>query len=867
MPEFTPMMRQYNAIKAQHGDCILFFRLGDFYEMFDEDARLASRELDLTLTTRDRGKEKEDQVPMCGVPYHSSEAYIGRLIAKGYKVAICEQMEDPALAKGLVERDVIRIITPGTATDASMLADGASNYIGAICVEDTGAAVCFADISTGEICARSFDDSASARIVNELGRYAPSELVLNTGAAASRDLTAVLGTWFHTLSQTADERFEYAACAALVCRQFAVDSLDELGLGQETQAVRAIGALLGYVTETQKADLSYINKLDFYTDGRYMELDLQTLRNLELLYNMRTREKRGSLLWAMDKTKTPMGSRLIRSWVARPLLSLAPISRRLAAVNELFSDSVARGELTGALRGIGDMERIIGKTVFGTVNGKDLTALSASIGRIPEVLGHLENMTSPLMQEIRAMDPLTDLKTSIDETLCDDPPVSVREGGLVRAGFDPEVDRLRSLLKGSKTALSEIEAREKARTGKKLRIGYNKVFGYYIEIPRAQSEDVPEDYIRKQTLVNCERFITEELKNLEEELLTAGDRLNELEFKIFSRLRKSIADQVLRVQSTAQEIAALDVLCSFAQCAADYNWCMPEVTAEGGIDITDGRHPVVELTQKDALFVPNDTHLSARGACTAIITGPNMAGKSTYMRQTALICLMAQIGSFVPARAARVGLLDRVFTRIGASDDLAGGMSTFMVEMSEVASILSAATSRSLILLDEIGRGTSTYDGMAIARAVLEYCADKKKLGARTMFATHYHELTALEGQVEGVKNYNISAKKRGDELIFLRKIVPGGADDSYGVEVAKLAGVPDTVIRRAKAVLADLTAGRASAVPARLAAPVREADQISLGSLVSDEVTEELRKIDINTLTPLECQGVLDKLIRKVRS
>ncbi len=865
MPELTPMKKQYNAIKAQHGDCILFFRLGDFYEMFDEDALLASKELDLTLTTRDRGKEREDQTPMCGVPYHSSEAYIGRLIAKGYKVAICEQMEDPALAKGLVDRDVIRIITPGTATDASMLREGAANYIGSICIEDTGAAVCFADISTGEICARSFDSGSSVRIINELGRYSPSELVLNAGAAASRDLTAILGSWFHTLSQTAEERFEYVSCADLVCSQFNVDSLDELGLGRETQAVRAIGALLSYVTETQKADLSYINKLDFYTDGRYMELDLQTLRNLELLYNMRTREKRGSLLWAMDKTKTPMGSRLIRSWVARPLLSLAPISRRLAAVNELFSDSVARGELISSLRGIGDIERIIGKTVFGTVNCKDLVALSVSIGCIPEVLSHLEGMNSPLMQEIRGMDTLADIKKMIDETVCDNPPVSVREGGMVRAGFDPEVDRLRSLLKGSKSALSDIEAREKARTGKKLRIGYNKVFGYYIEIPRAQSEDVPEDYIRKQTLVNCERFITEELKNLEEELLTANDRITDLEFKIFSKLRKTIADQVLRVQSTAQEIASLDVLCSFAQCASDYNWCMPEVTAEGGIDIADGRHPVVELTQKDTLFVPNDTHLSSQGANTAIITGPNMAGKSTYMRQTALICLMAQIGSFVPARSARVGLLDRVFTRIGASDDLSAGMSTFMVEMSEVASILKNATSRSLILLDEIGRGTSTYDGMAIARAVLEYCADKRRLGARTMFATHYHELTALEGQVEGVKNYNISAKKRGDDLIFLRKIVPGGADDSYGVEVAKLAGVPDTVIKRAKAVLADLTAGRASAVPARLSAPEKGADQISLVSMVSDEVTEELRKIDINTLTPIECQLILDKLIRKV--
>ncbi len=863
MAELTPMKKQYNAIKAQHGDCILFFRLGDFYEMFDDDALLAARELDLTLTTRDRGKEKGDQTPMCGVPYHSSEAYIGRLIAKGYKVAICEQMEDPALAKGLVDRDVIRIITPGTATDASMLKEGAANYIGSIFIDDAGAAVCFCDVSTGEICARSFDAGSSVRIINELGRFSPSELVLNSGAAASRDLAAILKSYFHALTQTDDARFEYAPCENLVCAQFRAESLDELGLGRETQAVRAVGALLGYVSETQKADLSYINKLDFYTDGRFMELDLQTLRNMELLYNMRTREKRGSLLWVLDKTKTPMGSRLIRSWVARPLLSLTPITRRLAAVNELYSDSVARGELISALRGIGDMERIIGKTVYGAVNCRDLQYLASSIGRIPDALSHLENMSSPLIREIKAADRLEDVKKQIDETVCDEPPISVREGGMIREGFDPEVDRLRALLKGSKSALADIEAREKARTGKKLRVNYNKVFGYYIEIPRAQSEDVPPDYIRKQTLVNCERFVTEELKNLEEELLTANDRLTELEFRIFSDLRRSIADKMLRVQSTAQEIAALDVLCSFAQCANEYNWCRPEMTTQTGIDIVDGRHPVVELTQKDTLFVPNDTHLSPAAARTAIITGPNMAGKSTYMRQTALICLMAQIGSFVPARSATLGILDRVFTRIGASDDLSSGMSTFMVEMSEVASILKNATARSLILLDEIGRGTSTYDGMAIARAVLEYCADRKKLGAMTMFATHYHELTALEGQVDGVKNYNICAKKRGDDIIFLRKIVPGGADDSYGVEVAKLAGVPDSVIRRAKSVLAELTSGAVpQAAPAESAEP---ADQMTLGSMASDQVSEILRTLDLNTITGLEALNLLNDLKKKV--
>ena len=857
------MMRQYQAIKREHSDCILFFRLGDFYEMFDEDARTASRELDLTLTTRDRGKAEADQVPMCGVPYHSSEGYIGRLLAKGYKVAICEQMEDPALAKGLEDREVIRIITPGTAMDSSMLDAGRSNYLCAVSEDPSGAAVCFADISTGELFARSFTDNATVRVVNELGRYQPSEVILDQGAGEDTGITETIRTRLHILAQTNGELFDYAKCADLVCRQLDARNLEELSLGGEPQAVRAVGALLGYIVETQKTGLSHINKLDFYTDGRYMELDIHTMRNLELLSSLRLGEKRGSLLWVLDRTKTPMGTRLIRSWVSRPLLSAAAINRRLGAVKELFDNNVTRQELTLVLRDIGDLERIIAKTVYGTVNCRDLVFMAGSIRRLPELVSLIGEMTSPMMREIASMDTLDDIARQIGTTIDPNPPISVRDGGMIKKGFSDEVDHLRSLLGGSREALAAIEAREKARTGKKLKLGYNKVFGYYIEIPRSQSSQVPSDYIRKQTLVNCERFVTEELKNLETELLTAQDRLSELEYDLFNALRQEIAEKVLRVQATAGEVARLDVLNSFAQCAVERGWCMPEITADNVLEIRDGRHPVVEQLQKDSLFVPNDTYLDGKSATTAIITGPNMAGKSTYMRQTALIVLMAQIGSFVPASTARVGLVDRVFTRIGASDDLGAGMSTFMVEMNEVAEILKYATSRSLIILDEIGRGTSTYDGMAIARAVVEHCADRRKLGAKTMFATHYHELTALEDTIPGVKNYNISAKKRGGDIIFLRKIVPGGTDDSYGVEVAKLAGVPDTVVNRAKAILRELTQGKAPAPAARQETSAQE--QMSLGSLAGEEVAEILRNTDINTITGLEALNLLNELKKKV--
>ena len=869
--DMTPMMRQYYDIKTGHQDCILFFRLGDFYEMFGADARTVAKELDLALTSRDRSAANpEDREPMCGIPYHSSTAYIARLIQKGYKVAICEQMEDPATAKGLVQRGVVRIITPGTVTDAEMLYTDQANYICAIYRDANGAAICFCDVSTGQMIARALPPGDDQSIYNEIARYLPAETILPPELIRDKELVYRLSSTYECLVAEGKERFVYPNCVSLVLKQFNASRLEELGLEGEPQTVLAVGGLLSYILETQRTDMSYIRKLELYSDGRYMELDPQTFRNLELMRSLKTREKRGSLLWTMDYTRTPMGTRTLRGWVARPLLSPAGITRRLDAVEELVGDNVTRPEIAEALRPVGDMERIVGKAVYGTASPRDLLSLSVSIAAIPEVKALLAGKTSAQLALFREMDALTDLKSAIDTTLCDDPPISVHDGGILRPGFNAEVDRLRALLGGSKQALADIEAREKARTGKKLRLGYNKVFGYYIEIPRSQSEDVPEDYIRKQTLVNCERFITEELKNLETELLSARERVNDLEERLFVELRNTVAAAVSRVQETASAIGALDALCSLAKAAVDGGWCRPEITVDGRLDIVDGRHPVVEQTQKDTLFVPNDTHLDCQDATTAIITGPNMAGKSTYMRQTALIVLMAQMGSFVPAKSARVGIVDRVFTRIGASDDLAGGMSTFMVEMSEVAEILKHATARSLLILDEIGRGTSTYDGMAVARAVLEHCADKRKLGAKTMFATHYHELTELEGAIPGVRNYNISAKKRGDDIIFLRKIVPGGADDSYGVEVAKLAGVPDNVIRRARAILSELIAAAPEAAkkPKKAGGDEPEPiEQVSLESMAGDEVTKALQALDLNTVTPIEALNLLYELKKKVTS
>ncbi|MBR1497389.1 MAG: DNA mismatch repair protein MutS [Oscillospiraceae bacterium] len=863
MAEITPMKQQYNDLKRQYEDCLLFFRLGDFYEMFDEDAKTASKELDLALTTRDRGKPAEEQTPMCGVPYHSAEAYIGRLIAKGYKVAICEQMEDPALAKGIVTRDVIRVITPGTVTESSMLEEGRSNYIAAVWLDGDAGGVCFADVSTGEMYAAGFASGAETHIVNELGRFAPREAVLSLGAAQNDNVREFLTRRLEAMPEAGGTRFEKPGCEQRLLRQFSAGTLAELGLDGEDGAVRAAGALLDYLAETQKFDLSHISAIELMNSSKYMELDYATLRNLELTANLRTGEKRGSLLWVLDKTRTPMGGRLLRAWVERPLLNPTVIRRRLNAVAELAGDSVLRGELMHILRGIGDMRRLAGRCVYGTANGRDVKALGEDCAALPKLKELLVPVRSAYLRDLAAVDPVEDVAGLAAAAICDNPPFSVREAEILRPGYDAEVDRLRDVKKNGKQMVIDLGERERERTGiKKLKVGYNKVFGYYIDVPASAGDvPVPPEYIRKQTLVNAERYFTPELKELEETLLSAGDRLNTLEFEIFSRVREALAAQVQRVQAAADAVAELDCLCSLAETAVRGGYCMPEVDLGLSLCITEGRHPVVEAMRPDSRFVPNDTLLNDGGDLVAIVTGPNMAGKSTYMRQTALITLMAQIGSFVPAKSAAIGIVDRVFTRIGASDDLSAGQSTFMVEMNEMANILKYATPRSLLVLDEIGRGTSTYDGMAIARAILEYCADKKRLGAKTMFATHYHELGALEGVLPGVVNYNITAKKQSGKLIFLRKIVRGCADDSYGIEVASLAGVPEGIIRRAREYLRELEAAGAELG----VAPPPPREQLSLADIGADEVRDTLRRLDINSMTPLEALTLLGELKGKV--
>jgi len=863
MAELTPMKRQYYEIKEQHTDCLLFFRLGDFYEMFDEDARIASKELELALTTRDRSVENPDErTPMCGVPYHSAQTYIAKLIAKGYKVAICEQLEDPALAKGLVKRDVIRIITPGTVTDSIMLEEGRSNYLASVCIEAGSGAVAFCDISTGEFCAAFFSENAVPHILNELGRFSPREAVLSIGAAECAEIRDFLTKRLGCLLELGGGDFEFMPSAARVCEQFGWQSLDEAALSDCPQAVCAAGALLCYIAETQKFDLGHIRSLDLFSGGRYMELDWATRRNLELTETLRSGEKRGTLLWVLDKTKTPMGGRLLRSWVERPLLSPVAIKRRLSAVDELARDNVRRGEITESLRGISDMQRLIGRVVYGTANGRDLVSVADCARALPRLSELLQGSKCAMLREISAMPLLDNILCRIERAICDEPPFSVREGGMIRRGYSEEVDRLRDIRDNGADAVAALEQRERERTGiKKLKVGYNRVFGYFIDVPKsAGDESIPADYIRKQTLVSNERYFTQELKELENTLLTANDRIKELEYRLFGEVCQEVAAEVAEVQRAADCVAALDVLCSLASVAVRNGYTMPEVDASGEIVIRDGRHPVVEQTMNDIMFVPNDTVLNCDGNRVAIVTGPNMAGKSTYMRQTALIVLMAQIGSFVPARSAVIGIVDRVFTRIGASDDLAAGQSTFMLEMSEMANILSSATSHSLLILDEIGRGTSTYDGMAIARAVLEHCADKRRLGAKTMFATHYHELSALEGALQGVRNYSISAKKQGGTLVFLRKIMPGAADDSYGIEVAKLAGIPDGIITKAKAYLKELETAKAEMDIAERTGD----DQISLQEVGTDEVGRILRSTDINSLTPLEALTLLSELQKK---
>ena len=857
--ELTPMKRQYNEIKSKNKDCVLFFRLGDFYEMFDEDARLAAKELDLTLTTRDRNRPAEEQTPMCGVPYHSVDAYIARLVAKGYKVALCDQTEDPATAKGLVSRDVTRIVTPGTVTEGCMLDESRNNYMACIYGQDGKYGLAFCDVSTGAFYATVCHNDAAA--VSELGRFAPAEVIR---AGENTNTEAIDNALFSHLRCCVNEGLpadmDHKHAEELLEWRFGT-SVDQLGIGAQPEVIMAAGALLGRLIFVQKNALEHIRQLQFYTSGLFMELDIDARRNLELTETMRGKEKRGSLLWVLDKTHTAMGGRMLRSWLEKPLLDVSEITRRHSAVEELVTGTIARGELRETLKNVTDLERVTTRIVTGTVGCRDLLGLAAGMRALPLVKSQLEAMESPMLKKLcESIDPLTDCADAILSTIVDDPPVTVREGGIIRPGANAEADRLRDLMNGSKNTILAIEAAEKERTGiRTLKVSYNRVFGYYIEVSKSFVSQVPQHYIRKQTLANCERYITPELKELEEQVLSAKERLTALEYQLFTQLREHLASQAARIQITAAAVAAADALCSLATVAAQNHYCRPEMTLGSELHITDGRHPVVEQMQKDTLFVPNDTQLGDVNHQVSIITGPNMAGKSTYMRQVALIVLMAQMGSFVPARSARLGIVDRVFTRIGASDDLASGQSTFMVEMSEVATILKYATPRSLLILDEIGRGTSTYDGMSIAQAVLEYVANPKKLGAKTLFATHYHELSTIESQLPNVRNFNIAVKKRGDQMIFLRKIVPGATDDSYGIEVAKLAGIPNAVINRAREILQDLESADGKTYQA--APAVREDDQVSMLDLRSQQVASALESINVETLTPIEAMNELYKL------
>ena len=862
MAELTPMKRQYLAMKEQHPDCLLFFRLGDFYEMFDEDAKTAAAELNLTLTTRDRNKPPEERTPMCGVPYHSAEAYIARLIAKGYKVAICEQTEDPAQAKGLVDREIIRVVTPGTLIEENMLEEGKNNFLASLCVTDQGAGLCFGDISTGEVFLTFFPPEGwMERAVNELARFAPREALLSPAAGQQGMIDFLVGKLHCRVERTTPERFALDQVAPRVREQF-THGLDQVP-PEATPAIQAAGALLSYLYETQKTDLSYLQTLRYYSAGGFLELDPVARRNLELTETLRGKEKKGSLLWVLDKTRTAMGGRLLRSWLERPLLDPVAISRRLEAVGWLVDHPVEREELGQVLREITDLERLISRVVYGTAGARDLVSLAAGLDKLPLLQNLLPDRAPTLLAKVRGeLAGLPELTGLIGRAIVDEPPFSVREGGLIRDGYHPDVDGLREILTDTKGVIAKLEAAEKEKTGiKSLKVGFNKVFGYYIEVSKSYYDQVPDHYIRKQTLVNCERYITQELKDMEHTILSAQDRIVALEYQLFCQVRDAAAAQAPRIQEIAGAVAQTDVLTSFAAVAAENNYCMPRVDNSDKLEITEGRHPVVEKMRRDILFVPNDTYMDNKDHLAAIITGPNMAGKSTYMRQVALMVLMAQMGSFVPARSARIGVVDRIFTRIGASDDLAGGQSTFMVEMSEVAELLKHATSRSLLILDEIGRGTSTYDGMAIARAVLEWCADPKRLGAKTLFATHYHELTVLEGQLPGVKNFNIAARKKKDQIIFLRKIVPGGADQSYGIEVASLAGLPAKVIRRARELLAELESQEAAPRPTT----ARQEEQVSLTALGEEEVLDILRNTPVESLTPLQALNLLNELKEKL--
>ena len=858
----TPMMEQYFEIKNKYRDHLLFYRLGDFYEMFFDDAITASRVLELTLTGRDCGEA--ERAPMCGVPFHSSEGYIARLIEKGFKVAICEQVEDPATAKGLVKRDVIRVITPGTVIETSMLTEQKNNYLCALYLTETAYGVCFADVSTAEVHATVIDgDMMDEHLVNELGTYMPREVISNLPASKFPMAADYLAAHNVMLSDNQLWRFDYLNCQDRVKRQFG-DAIRE-DIPENKTIVSAVGALLDYLIETQKSDLSHIKELDVYSEGQYLELDVNTRRNLELTETMRTKEKKGSLLWVLDRTKTSPGARMLRHWVEHPLLSPAHITRRQSAVEELCGSFMLREELAEQLSHVLDLERLVTKIVYGTANAKDLRAVYATAAVLPEIRRQLESCESEELRGIwRELDTLEDICDEIGRAICEEPPFTVREGGMIEKGYDPEVDRLRAIMEDGQGWVEAVAAEEKERTGiRTLKVGYNKVFGYYIEVSKSFADQVPETYIRKQTLANCERYITQELKDMEATILGARDKVCALEYEIFNRIRCFVAERSERIQHTATLLAKTDVYQSLASVASRNRYVKPEIAEDDRVTIRDGRHPVVERFVKDAYFVPNDVDIDTRDNRLMLITGPNMAGKSTYMRQVALIVLLAQIGSFVPAAEAHVGVVDKIFPRVGASDDLASGQSTFMLEMNEVAYILRNATKKSLIIYDEVGRGTSTFDGMSIARAIVEY-TNGKKIGAKTLFATHYHELTVMEDEFDGIVNYNIAAKKRGDNITFLRKIVRGSTDDSYGIEVAKLAGLPNEVIKRAKEVLAAVEQSSQAVRDAVDTDPKNrkrttdDTDAISMDDMMNDRLIEELRAVDINTLSPYECMNLL---------
>ncbi|MBQ7504050.1 MAG: DNA mismatch repair protein MutS [Ruminococcus sp.] len=858
--KLSPMMQQYLKIKDENKDSILFFRLGDFYEMFFDDAKLASQELELTLTGRDCGLE--ERAPMCGVPYHSCEGYIARLVQKGYKVAICEQMEDPSKTKNIVKRDIVRVVTPGTVIESSMLDESLNNYISCIYCEGKNVAMCFCDISTGELYVTDFKGKdVLEKIKSQLSSYNPREILIGGDVVKFKELPAFIKDKLSaSIEMYPDENFAYITCLDIVKSQF---KNDYSAVEDKHLVVSAIGALISYLKNTQKTGLERISHINTYAEDQFMKLDFNTQRNLELTQTMLNKEKKGSLLWVLDKTKTSMGKRLLRSWVDKPLLNITKIINRQSAVEELVNETVLRLDLTAALIGILDIERIMTKIVYGSANARELRSLSSALEKLPDIKMLLSDCKSTMLKTICSkLDTLEDIYKLIDDAIVEEPPFSVKEGGMIKRGYNEALDSVSSDMNDSTGLLSKIEEEQRALTGiPKLRVGYNRVFGYYIEVTNSYKDMVPETYIRKQTLTNCERYITQDLKEIEGRILGAKDKAVALEYELFDRIRKKTAENLERIQRTASCIATLDVFNSLANVASDNRYTRPDVNLSDKIMLKDSRHPVVELLLKGAPFVPNDVYLNCSANRVAIITGPNMAGKSTYMRQVALIVLMAQIGSFVPASSAEVGIVDSIFTRVGASDDLASGQSTFMVEMSEVAHIVTNATSKSLLILDEIGRGTSTFDGMSIARAVLEYAVDKKKLGAKTLFATHYHELTVMEKVIEGVNNYNIAVKKHGDDITFLRRIVPGGADDSYGIEVAKLAGLPDTIIERAKEILKELESGNSSIQPALNPRTEEPQEQLSLMPGANSALTEKLEQVDLNTLTPIEAMNLLYEL------